>query len=92
MRLYAGKITAISHESVKDLLAAGDIEAESPKEVEADLASVLNQYLATERDDRYHVELLECVQKPGKRPFAGPRPHPFAGTSERSFSSFSGAV
>lgn len=65
MRLYAGKVTAISHESVKDLLAAGDIEAESPKEVEADVASVLNQYLATERDVNERTkDLLERTGRP----------------------------
>lgn len=50
MRLYSGKIPAISSEVVRVLLASSDIEAESPKNVEADVAAVLNQYLNDERD------------------------------------------
>jgi len=50
MRLYSGKVSAIATEVVRALLASNDIEAETPKEVEADIAAVLNQYLADERD------------------------------------------
>ena len=50
MRLYSGKIPAISTEVVRTLLAANDIEAESPRQVEADVASVLTQYLGDERE------------------------------------------
>src|SRR5271170_5421052 len=50
MRLYSGKVSAIATEVVRALLASNDIEAERPKEVEADVAAVLNQYLADERD------------------------------------------
>ena len=50
MRLFAGKIPPISAEVVRTLLASKDIEAESPKEVEADVASVLNQYLSDEKE------------------------------------------
>jgi len=50
MRLYSGKVPAIATEVVRGLLAAKEIEAESPKEVEADVTAVLNQYLADERD------------------------------------------
>lgn len=49
MRLYPAKIPAIASEIVRTLGAAGDIETESPKEVEQDIASVLNQYLETDR-------------------------------------------
>lgn len=60
MRLFASKVTPIAAETVRTLLAAGDIEAESPKEVEADVESVLRNYLTTEADvnDRTK-ELLE---------------------------------
>ena len=60
MRLYSGKVPAIATEVVRALLASKDIEAESPKEVEADVASVLNSYLQTEKEvnDRTK-ELLE---------------------------------
>ncbi len=50
MRLYAGKVPTIATEVVRTLLAAKDVEAEQPKEVELDVAAVLNQYLATERE------------------------------------------
>src|SRR5215472_12368603 len=50
MRLYSGKVPAIATEVVRALLAAKDIEAESPKEVEADVTAVLNQYLSDERE------------------------------------------
>jgi hypothetical protein len=50
MRLYSGKVPSIATEVVRALLAAKEIEAESPKEVEADVAAVLNQYLADERE------------------------------------------
>ena len=37
MRLYSGKVPAIASEVVRALLAAKDIESESPKEVEEDV-------------------------------------------------------
>jgi hypothetical protein len=60
MRFYNSQVTPISTEIVRVLLSKGDIEAESPREVEADIASVLNTYLAAEKDvnDRTK-ELLE---------------------------------
>jgi hypothetical protein len=50
MRLYSGKVPTIATEVVRALLAAKDVESEQPREVELDVASVLNQYLATERE------------------------------------------
>ena len=50
MRLYSGKVANIATEVVRALIAGKDIEAESPKEVEADIAAVLNQYLNDERE------------------------------------------
>ncbi len=50
MRLYSGKVSTIATEVVRALLAAKDVESEQPREVELDVASVLNQYLATERE------------------------------------------
>jgi hypothetical protein len=60
MRLYSGKVSTIANEVVRALIASKDIEAESPKEVEADVESVLRNYLATEKEvnDRTK-ELLE---------------------------------
>jgi hypothetical protein len=64
MRLYAGKVQSIATEVVRALLAAKDVEAEVPREVELDVAAVLNQYLATEKDvnDRAK-DLLERTGK-----------------------------
>ena len=60
MRLFASHVSPIATECVRVLLAANDIEAESPKEVEADVESVLKSYLTTEHEvnDRTK-ELLE---------------------------------
>jgi hypothetical protein len=65
MRLYAGKVPTIATEVVRTLLAAKDVESEQPREVELDVASVLNQYLATEREvnDRAK-DVLERTGKP----------------------------
>ncbi|MGH7271231.1 MAG: DUF507 family protein [Polyangiaceae bacterium] len=49
MRLYGGKVKTIATEVVRGLLSSNDIEAEHPREVEADVAAVLNQYLTEER-------------------------------------------
>jgi hypothetical protein len=65
MRLYSGKVSSIATEVVRALTADGDIESESPKEVEADIAAVLNQYLSDEREvnDRAK-DILERTGKP----------------------------
>jgi uncharacterized protein len=65
MRLFSGKVPTIASESVRALLASKDIETESPKEVEADVAAVLNQYLSDEREvnDRAN-DMLERTGKP----------------------------
>src|ERR1700760_1069648 len=65
MRLYSVKVSAIASEVVRALLASKDIEAEQPKEVEADIVAVLNQYLNDEREvnDRAK-EILERTGKP----------------------------
>jgi uncharacterized protein len=60
MRLYSTKVSPIASEVVRVLVASGDIEAETPREVEADVSSVLSNYLSLEREvnDRTK-ELLE---------------------------------
>lgn len=65
MRLYSSKVPIIAQEITRTLLAAKDIESESPKEVEADVAAVLNSYLMTEKEvnDRTK-ELLERTGRP----------------------------
>jgi hypothetical protein len=65
MRLFAGKVPAIATEVVRALVAAKDVEAERPKEVEADVAAVLNQYLADEREVNERAkDVLERTGKP----------------------------
>jgi hypothetical protein len=50
MRLFPGAIPSLSADIVRTLLEAKDIEAEAPREVEADLASVLKSYVEQERE------------------------------------------
>jgi uncharacterized protein len=50
MRLYAAKVPQIASEMVKALVAAGDIESESPDEVRADVEAVLSQYMRDEQE------------------------------------------
>jgi hypothetical protein len=65
MRLYSGKVPAIATEIVRALLTAKDVEAESPKEVEGDIAAVLNQYLADEREVNERAkDLMDRTGKP----------------------------
>jgi hypothetical protein len=60
MRLFSGRITPIATEVVRVLTSANDIETEAPKEVVADVESVLKQYLATEKDvNEQTKDLLE---------------------------------
>ncbi|MDP9150175.1 MAG: DUF507 family protein [Myxococcota bacterium] len=65
MRLYAGKVPTIAAEVVRALVASKDIESGRPKEVEADVAAVLQQYLADERDVNERAkDVLERTGKP----------------------------
>lgn len=50
MRLYKEKIPVIAMDIVRVLIAEQDIEADDPREVEADVESVLKEYLRLERD------------------------------------------
>lgn len=49
MRLHSARIPKLAAEMVAALLKDGDVEADSPKEVQADVEAVLNQYM---RDDQ----------------------------------------
>jgi hypothetical protein len=64
MRLYSGKVNAIATEVVRVLVAAKDIEAESPREVEADVASVLNNYLSIEKEVNERAK--DMLQRTGR--------------------------
>ena len=60
MRIYTTQVAPISTEIVRVLMTAGDIETDSPREVEADVASVLSGYLAMEKEVNERTkELLE---------------------------------
>ena len=64
MRLYSGKVSAIATEVVRALLASNDIESGAPKEVEADITAVLNQYLGDERDVNERAK--DVLERTGK--------------------------
>ena len=65
MRLYSGKVASIAAEVVRALVASNDIEVESPKEVEADIVSVLNNYLSMEREINERAkDILERTGRP----------------------------
>jgi hypothetical protein len=50
MRLHSAKVPEISHLMVHALTSSGDIETESPKEVELDVQAVLNQFITDEQE------------------------------------------
>lgn len=50
MFLPASKVTEVAQEMVQLLTQDGDVETESPKEVQLDLEAVLHQYLRTEQE------------------------------------------
>ena len=50
MRLHSAKVPQIAAEMLRGLLSSKDIECESPKEVELDIQSVLNQYIQDEQE------------------------------------------
>jgi len=50
MRLYSGKIPVIATDIVRVLTNENDIECGNPREVEADLESVMKEYLRLERE------------------------------------------
>ena len=50
MRLHSAKVPEIATQMVSALVKGGDIECESPKEVELDVRSVLEQYIKDEQE------------------------------------------
>lgn len=50
MWLHRAKVPQIAGEMVRALMDGGDIECESPKEVQADLEAVLSQYVSDEQE------------------------------------------
>jgi len=49
MRLFSARIPKLAAEMVRPLIDGGDIEADQPKEVEADIEAVLQQYMRDEQ-------------------------------------------
>lgn len=64
MRLYGSKVPALAQEVVRALLAAKAIETEAPREVEADVASVLKSYLET--DQKVADKTRELLERTGR--------------------------
>ena len=50
MKLFTGKVGIISAEITKKLVDEGDLETDSPGEVELDVQAVLKEYIRTDRD------------------------------------------
>jgi len=69
MRIYAGKIPTIAAEVVQSLISAGDIETANRKEVEQDIASVLNTYLETDRQVTERAKDLMQSRNLGQQEF-----------------------
>ena len=50
MRIHAAKVSQIAAEMVSSLTKDGSVETESPKEMQLDIESVLNQYIRDEQE------------------------------------------
>ncbi|HEY3237195.1 MAG TPA: DUF507 family protein [Polyangiaceae bacterium] len=50
MRLHSAKVPELALQIVRALTAEGDIECESPKDVQLDVEAVLNQYIRDEQE------------------------------------------
>ncbi|HLV21979.1 MAG TPA: DUF507 family protein [Polyangiaceae bacterium] len=50
MRLHSARVPQVAAEMVNSLVEGGDIETDSKAEVQADVESVLNQYIRDEQD------------------------------------------
>lgn len=50
MKLFSGKVPIIAAEIARTLIDDGDIESDSPEEVELDIQAVLKEYLRTDRE------------------------------------------
>ncbi len=70
MRIYAGKIPNIAAEVVQTLTSSGDIETEDRREVEQDIAAVLNAYLETDRQVTERAKDLMQARNLGQQEFA----------------------
>jgi hypothetical protein len=50
MKLFSGKVPIIATEMARALIDDGDIDSDSPEEVELDIQAVLKEYLRTDRE------------------------------------------
>ena len=50
MKLFSGKVPIIAAEMARSLIDDGDIDSDSPEEVELDIQAVLKEYLRTDRE------------------------------------------
>jgi uncharacterized protein len=50
MKLFSGKVDIIAAEITRSLLDGGDIETDSPDEMQLDIGAVLKEYIRTDRD------------------------------------------
>jgi hypothetical protein len=50
MKLFSGKVPIIATEIARALIDDGDIDSDSPEEVELDIQAVLKEYLRTDRE------------------------------------------
>ncbi len=64
MRLYAGKVASIATEVVRVLTAGEQIDVSAPREAEADVASVLTQYLNDDREASERAK--EIIESTGR--------------------------
>ncbi|HQP38920.1 MAG TPA: DUF507 family protein [Polyangiaceae bacterium] len=70
MRIYAGKIPNIAAEVVQTLTSSGDIQTEDRREVEQDIAAVLNAYVETDRQVTERAKDLMQARNLGQQEFA----------------------
>ena len=68
MRLSSAKIPSMAGEMVSLLTSAGDIETKSPREVQADLESVLSQYVRDENEVNEKARFF-TIGKPTVAPY-----------------------
>ncbi len=50
MRIHGARVPHVAAQMVEQLTSAGAVECESPREVQADLEAVLNQYIRDEKE------------------------------------------
>jgi hypothetical protein len=62
MKLFSGKVDLIAAEITRSLIEGGEVETDSPDEVQLDISAVLKEYIRTDRDLTEKAKDL-CEQK-----------------------------